>query len=134
MRPGELARLGKHLAADPGALTCLAGGGELEELERGFAEAAGHRYALACASGVFGVNLPIVFPVLYFLLGVFESSIMLGFYAEGLTEEITIDPSELRDARWFSRAEVHDPDAHGFSLPRRDSIARRLIEDWLAHT
>ncbi len=63
----------------------------------------------------------------------FPSSIMLGFYAEGLTEEITIDPTELRDARWFSRAELHDPEAHGFNLPRRDSIARRLIEDWMAH-
>jgi len=64
----------------------------------------------------------------------FPSSIMLGFYAEGLTEEITIDPNELRDARWFSRAELRDHDAHGFNLPRRDSIARRLIEDWMAHT
>ena len=63
----------------------------------------------------------------------FPASIMLGFYAEGLTEEITIDPHELQDARWFSRAELRDPDAHGFSLPRRDSIARRLIEDWMAH-
>lgn len=64
----------------------------------------------------------------------FPSSIMLGFYAEGLTEQITIDPNELRDARWFSRAELRDHDAHGFSLPRRDSIARRLIEDWMAHS
>jgi len=64
----------------------------------------------------------------------FPSSIMLGFYAEGLTEEITIDPNELRDARWFSRAELHDPRAHGFMLPPQDSIARRLIEDWIAHT
>ncbi len=63
----------------------------------------------------------------------FPSSIMLGFYAEGLTEEIIIDPNELQDARWFSRAELRDPAAHGFSLPRRDSIARRLIEDWAAH-
>ncbi len=63
----------------------------------------------------------------------FPSSIMLGFYAEGLTEEITIDPNELQDARWFSRAELLDPAAHGFSLPRRDSIARRLIEDWVTH-
>lgn len=36
-------------------------------------------FALLCASGVFGSRLPIVFPILYFLLGVFESSIMLGF-------------------------------------------------------
>lgn len=61
----------------------------------------------------------------------FPASIMLGFYAEGLTEEITIDPEELRDARWFSRAEIRAHEEHGFHLPRRDSIARRLIEDWL---
>ncbi len=62
----------------------------------------------------------------------FPANIMLGFYAEGLTEEITIDPSELRDARWFSRAELRDPGAHGFMLPPQASIARRLIEDWVA--
>ena len=61
----------------------------------------------------------------------FPSSIMLGFHAEGLTERIEIDPDELKDARWFTRAELRDPAAHGFSLPRVDSIARRLIEDWL---
>lgn len=63
----------------------------------------------------------------------FPSSIMLGFYAEGLSEEITIQADELRDARWFGRAELADPEAHGFRLPRIDSIARRLIEDWMAH-
>lgn len=62
----------------------------------------------------------------------FPSSIMLGFYGEALSEEITIDPEELRDARWFTRAQMQDPAAHGFALPRGDSIARRLIEDWLA--
>jgi NAD+ diphosphatase len=61
----------------------------------------------------------------------FPSSIMLGFHAEGLSEEITIDPEELRDARWFSRADLRNHQALGFSLPRVDSIARRLIEDWL---
>jgi NAD+ diphosphatase len=62
----------------------------------------------------------------------FPSSIMIGFHAEGLSEAITIDPEELRDARWFTRAELADPAAHGFQLPHADSIARRLIEDWLA--
>jgi NAD+ diphosphatase len=62
----------------------------------------------------------------------FPASIMLGFYAEALTEEIVIAADELRDARWFSRAEVRDPAAHGFSVPPPDSIARRLIDDWIA--
>ena len=62
----------------------------------------------------------------------FPGNIMLGFYAEGLTEDITIDPEELKDARWFSRDEMRNCEQHGFALPRVDSIARRLIEDWLA--
>ncbi|MCU0888567.1 MAG: NAD(+) diphosphatase [Rubritepida sp.] len=62
----------------------------------------------------------------------FPSSIMIGFHAEGLSDAITLDPEELRDARWFTRAEIADPTAHGFQLPRADSIARRLIEDWMA--
>lgn len=61
----------------------------------------------------------------------FPSSIMIGFHAEGLTEAIRIDPEELKDARWFSREQVRNHAALGFSLPRVDSIARRLIEDWL---
>jgi NAD+ diphosphatase len=62
----------------------------------------------------------------------FPASVMLGFYAEALSEEITIDPNELQDARWFARAQIRDHQAHGFDLPRADSIARRLIEDWVA--
>jgi NAD+ diphosphatase len=61
----------------------------------------------------------------------FPASIMLGFHAEALSTEITIDPEELLDARWFTRDQMRDPAAHGFSLPRADSIARRLIEDWM---
>ncbi len=62
----------------------------------------------------------------------FPASIMLGFYGEALTEDITIDTKELMDVRWFSREEMRNSNAHGFSLPRADSIARRLIEDWIA--
>ncbi len=61
----------------------------------------------------------------------FPASIMLGFHAEALTTDITIDLTELADARWFTRAQIRNPADHGFQLPRADSIARRLIEDWL---
>lgn len=63
----------------------------------------------------------------------FPASIMLGFYAEAISHEITIDPAELEDARWFSRDQLRDPQSVGISLPRVDSIARRLIEDWMNH-
>jgi len=62
----------------------------------------------------------------------FPASIMLGFYAKALTHEITIDPEEIVDARWFTRDQLRNHDQHGFTLPRIDSIARRLIEDWMA--
>jgi NAD+ diphosphatase len=62
----------------------------------------------------------------------FPASIMLGFYARAATTEIRVDKSELQDAHWYDRDWLltHEDDDE-FRLPRRDSIARRLIEDWL---
>ncbi len=62
----------------------------------------------------------------------FPGNIMLGFHAEALSDEITVDDEEMIDVRWFRRDEIADPDMHEFALPRVDSIARRLIEDWFA--
>jgi NAD+ diphosphatase len=48
-----------------------------------------------------------------------------------------VEPGEsLEDARWFERGWLlSHVDDDSFRMPRRDSIARRLIEDWLAgHT
>jgi NAD+ diphosphatase len=61
----------------------------------------------------------------------FPASLMLGYYAEALTEEITLETAEMRDARWFSPDDIENRRALGFNLPPHDSIARRLIEDWL---
>ena len=62
----------------------------------------------------------------------FPASIMLGFYGEALTTELTIDPEELVDAMWVTREFLRGPhDPEKFRLPRADSIARRLIEDWM---
>jgi NAD+ diphosphatase len=62
----------------------------------------------------------------------FPASIMLGFTAVAKTSEITVDLTELEDARWFDRDFIlGHADDEEFRLPRRDSIARRLIEGWL---
>jgi NAD+ diphosphatase len=46
---------------------------------------------------------------------------------------LQVDPRELESARWASRDELRrSPEDETFRLPRKDSIARRLIEDWLA--
>jgi NAD+ diphosphatase len=61
----------------------------------------------------------------------FPASLMVGFHATAVTTEITIDPEELSDARWFTADEVRRFPDTGLSLPRPDSIARRLVEVWL---
>jgi NAD+ diphosphatase len=63
----------------------------------------------------------------------FPSSIMLGFTARALTTELSLDDDELEFAGWFSRDQLKaSPENETFRLPRRDSIARRLVEDWLS--
>jgi NAD+ diphosphatase len=66
----------------------------------------------------------------------FPSSLMIGCHAESLSDELTIDLTELDDARWFSREEVakslaDDPGAP-FQAPPKAAIARTLLERWLA--
>lgn len=72
----------------------------------------------------------------------FPANLMLGFYADAVTREISLNDQELADARWFSRAEVRELMAvrdrtesgrlgGALHLPRPVSIARRLISEWL---
>ncbi len=62
----------------------------------------------------------------------FPLSIMLGFTALATTDRLVIDGSEIADAKWLTRADVLNHEALGFRLPRKHSIARHLLEDWLA--
>jgi NAD+ diphosphatase len=58
----------------------------------------------------------------------FPSSLMLGFIATAMSDDIRLNDGELEDARWFSRKECRS----GFpKLPYRISIARRLVDYWL---
>ena len=61
----------------------------------------------------------------------FPASIMLGFYAKARSTEIRRNDEEVEDVQWFTRGEVSQFSKLGKSLPRKDSIARCLIEDWL---
>ena len=65
----------------------------------------------------------------------FPASLMLGCLAEGLSDEITIDPEELEDARWFSRTELTEAlegRSEVMSVPEPIAIAHHLIRAWLA--
>jgi len=57
----------------------------------------------------------------------FPSSLMLGYTAEAVTEEIFLVDGELEDARWVNRAEI----ASGRILtPTPFSIAYALVKSW----
>jgi len=61
----------------------------------------------------------------------FPANLMLGMAGEAINEEITIDPDELDDARWFSFDEIismgQGNHPEGLLLPPDISIAHHLI-------
>jgi NAD+ diphosphatase len=66
----------------------------------------------------------------------FPSSIMLGFRARAITRDIVVDGVEIDEAHWFSAEQIRSFGEWGdggdyFCLPRRDSIARYLVENWI---
>ena len=69
----------------------------------------------------------------------FPSSLMIGFLAEALTAEITVDPEELAEARWFHRDEIREmvaraasgaDDPSRVSLPAPIAIAHHICRRW----
>ncbi|HXJ80434.1 MAG TPA: NAD(+) diphosphatase [Candidatus Methylomirabilis sp.] len=69
----------------------------------------------------------------------FPSSLMMGFLAEALTEEITVDPEELAEARWFHRDEIREmvtraaagpDDPTRVSLPAPLAVAHQICRRW----
>jgi NAD+ diphosphatase len=69
----------------------------------------------------------------------FPSSLMMGFLAEALSEEITIDPDEIGEARWFERDEVRamversrsdDPTPGVVTLPPPLAIGHQIARRW----
>jgi NAD+ diphosphatase len=127
---GDRALLGRNRRRAGARFSCLAGfvepGETLEEaVRREVREEAGIR----CGRVRYLAAQPWPFP----------SSLMIGFLAEALTEEITVDPEELAEARWFSRDEVRAMVAHAaagaddpaeVSLPPPIAIAHHLCRRW----
>jgi NAD+ diphosphatase len=60
---------------------------------------------------------------------------MIGCHAEALSREISIDPAELEDARWFDRDEVATMllgrHPHGLTTPPEVAIAYHIIRAWV---
>jgi NAD+ diphosphatase len=121
---GDAALFGRSQHFPPGMYSTLAGFVEPgESLEDAVAREVREESGIGVGAVHYHSSQPWPFP----------ANIMLGFYAEALSREITIDFGELEDARWVARGWLlaHQDD-DDFRMPRRDSIARRLIEDWLS--
>jgi NAD+ diphosphatase len=123
---GERCLLGRSPRFAPRMWSCLAGfiepGETIEEaVRRETREEAG----VVCGRVAYFASQPWPFPM----------SLMIGCHAAAISTEITVDRSELEDARWFSRDEVvamllrRHPD--GLTVAHPIAIAHHIIRAWV---
>lgn len=116
----DRALLARNPAWPPGFSSVLAGFVEPgESLEDAVAREVKEEVGLTVESVAYQSSQPWPFP----------SSIMLGFRADAVDDALDPDPEEIADACFYTRDEL----THGaVGMPPPMSIARRLIDDWLA--
>lgn len=124
---GDRCLLGRQSRFPPGMYSTLAGFVEPgESLEDAVAREVREETGVTVGEVVYHSSQPWPFP----------ASLMVGFHAAATSRAVRVDNDELEDARWFDRAELLAAGEPGgepgrLCLPRRDSISRRLVEDWL---
>lgn len=120
--------LGNHHRPPPNVFSTLSGYAEPgESLEETVAREVFEEVGVRVRASHYQASQPWPFP----------SSLMLGFRARAETTEIVVDPGELLEARWFTAEEVRTFGEWGdesvpWALPRKDSIARYLVDTWLS--
>ena len=120
---GDRALLGRQQVWKPGMYSTLAGFVEPgETLEEAVAREVWEETNVQVEDVRYHSSQPWPFP----------ASIMLGFHAKARTTAINRNDNESEDAQWFTIEELRDFEAIGNTRPRPDSIARRLIEEWIA--
>lgn len=121
---GDRVVLGRKASMLPGQHSILAGFVEPgESLEDAVAREVFEEVGLEITDTTYHSSQPWPFP----------ANIMLGYTARATTFDLTVDYHELEDgAQWFSRDFLlNSPEDATFKLPRKDSISRRLINEWL---
>lgn len=120
---GKRLLLGRQASWAPGRWSVLAGFVEPgESLEQAVAREVMEEAGVPVLNCRYAASQPWPFPM----------GLMLGFHAEGLPVEPVIG-DELEEARWFCKQELLAAEASGeVKLSPRLSIARWLIDAWLA--
>ncbi len=120
---GDRCLLGRSARFPPGMYSTFAGFVEPgESLEDTLARELLEEVGVAVAEIVYRSSQPWPFP----------QSLMLGFRACAASEAFRIDDAEIIDARWLARDELKDEARRPVRLPGADSIARFLVDEWLA--
>ncbi len=127
---GPRCLLGRHVRWDFAMYSTLAGFVEPgESLEEAVAREVMEEAGIPVKDVTYMASQPWPFP----------ASLMLGYRATATAAEISIDDEELADAKWFTPDDVANFGEWGADipndmprLPRKDSIARWLVETWLA--
>jgi NAD+ diphosphatase len=119
--------LGRQARFPPGRYSTLAGFVEPgETLEEAVAREVAEEAGIAVADVRYLFSQPWPFP----------SQLMLACVARAADTRITLDPAELEDARWFTRAEVEIALVAGagtkaFDPPPPTAVAHNLLRWWL---
>jgi NAD+ diphosphatase len=117
---GDRLLLGRRPPWPPGRYSCLAGFVEPgESLEAAVAREVLEEAGVTVGSVAYRLSQPWPFPL----------SLMLGFEATYTSGEAHVADAELEDVAWFTRDEIV---AGTPLLPPPFTIARRLIDGWLA--
>lgn len=119
--------MGRHGRLPPGAYSILAGFVEPgESLEDAVAREVWEEAGIRVRDVTYRGSQPWPFP----------HSMMIGFTATADSEDLAVDRDELEDAQWFTAAEIATfgewgDDSAQFRRPRKDSIARALLDQWI---
>jgi NAD+ diphosphatase len=123
---GEHCLLGRSPRFAPRMYSCLAGFIEPgETIEEAVRRETREESGIVCGRVAYFASQPWPFPM----------SLMIGCHATAVSTEITVDRSELEDARWFSRDEVvamllrRHPE--GLTVAHPIAIAHHIIRAWV---
>jgi NAD+ diphosphatase len=120
---GDRVVLGRQAVWPPGRFSILAGFVEPgESAEAAVAREVAEEVGLRVTDIRYVTSQPWPFP----------QSLMLGFVARAEGDgELTLDPDEIEEARWFTREELRSG-AGPRALPPPVSIARHILDRWVA--